>query len=288
VVKQRCTIVCLFFVAISGAVTGFSQTLMMDTTKPAPTPPVRVAEPAVSTIAVRSGALGIVPSVHISASSSTNIPLSTIPSCCNQYTGTSGSGFSLLGEYALPLSSSLDLLIRASFQSASTTLTGTQPTTVRLQNTAIATEFMYTYNGKAGLFFVEPALELRLAQRLGVTAGLRVGAAVSATYDHAEKLGDPTLPYEFAEGSNERAATSGDIPDANALQLGLHVGLRYHIPIIASGTVELVPEASFAPMLTSMSSATDFYSISSLRFGLGIVYVLFSHDPTSTPLQPTR
>lgn len=236
----------------------------------------------------RTGTLSIGPSVHIAGSSVTNISLPQIPSCCSEYTGTGGSGFSLFGEYAIALSPNVDLLARLSFQSASTTLTGVQPTTIRVGNAPVQTEFQYTYNGLASLFMAEPAIEFRAAGGLGILAGVRVGALLSGTYDHSEKLGDPSIPYEFVEGGSERNVTNGNIPSTTAFQFGAQVGLRYHIPLTRSGTIQLMPEAAFLPMFTSVSSLEGFYGVSSYRFALSIGYVLFAPELVASPISPNR
>jgi hypothetical protein len=118
-------------------------------------------------------------------------------------------------------------------------------------------------------------------------AGLRIGTVLSATYSQDERLVDPTQPVRFEDGTTVRNATSGDLPNTSSVQAGALIGLRYMLPMNAAGTLQLVPEISYAPMFTNLVSDAS-WSVSPLRIGASILFSISKKVEEKSPLRPGK
>jgi hypothetical protein len=130
-------------------------------------------------------------------------------------------------------------------------------------------------------------LAYRIAGGLDVMAGLRIGTVLSATYSQDERLVDPTQPVRFEDGTTVRNATSGDLPNTSSVQAGALIGLRYMLPMNAAGTLQLVPEISYAPMFTNLVSDAS-WSVSPLRIGASILFSISKKVEEKSPLRPGK
>lgn len=255
-------------------------------TQPRPEP-TKTPEPAPITVDERQFSIGLTGAYGIMLNGTPGFTLPTVPTCCASYVSTSGSGVLLGGVLELPLSSSLELSARVLFQSASTTFTTDEPTTVRVGNTTESTTLRHTLETSQGFVFVEPVAAYRIAGGLNVLAGLRVGTVLSATYAQDERLADPTQPVRFEDGTAVRNATSGDVPNTSAIQLGAVIGLRYLLPMNAAKSLLLVPEISYAPMFTNLVSDAS-WSVSPLRIGASILFSVTKKVEEKSPLRPGK
>lgn len=246
---------------------------------------VATPEPVV-TKATSWWALGAHGGANLSMHSPAFSGLPGVPSCCPEYTSGSGGGFYGGLESDFPISPAVTMLVRLSYNSNSGTFEATEPTTVRVNNTAISTSFKHTLTTTTSGVIVEPAVEWRVTGGLGLVGGLRVGVLTSGSYDQRETFTDPSIPYEYlTTNSATNNPSSGTITQLNTLQLGVLLGARYHLPLNSENTFELVPEAYFAPMFTKNVSGMD-WSTSSIRFGLGVLYKFMIFSTESNPLAP--
>lgn len=230
--------------------------------------------------------LGLHGGMNISMHSASFSGLPGVPSCCPEYSSGSGGGFyGGLGS-DFPITPAVTMLVRLGYSSNTGTFEATEPTTVRINNTVENTSFKHTLNTTLNTVIVEPAAEWRVAGGLGLVGGLRLGMLMSATYDQKETFTDPSIPYEYlTTNSATNNASSGDITQLSSFQFGLLLGARYHLPLNAESSFELVPEAYYAPMFTSNVTGTD-WSTSSIRLGLGILYKFVTYPSDSNPLAP--
>ncbi|NQW30261.1 MAG: hypothetical protein HQ472_07105 [Ignavibacteria bacterium] len=228
--------------------------------------------------------VGVLGMYNISVHSATALKLPGIPSCCPGYEGASGGGFAGGLELSLPIGSGLEFISRLMYQSSSGEMTFNEPVTVRINNQAVPTFFTHNLTSSLTFFMLEPGVEYAITEGFRAVGGLRIGALASSTYTQKETL-DPSIPYDYSDGSGVRNDTKGDITGTSAFQFGFFAGVNYHLPMNSKKTLELVPEIQIAPLFTSvMSDAT--WSVMSVRFGIGIVYNIVKSAKVSNPLKP--
>lgn len=233
-------------------------------------------------------ALGAHGGMNVSMHSAAFSGLPGVPSCCPEFSSGSGGGFYGGLETDIPISPAVTMLVRLGYNSNGGTFEATEPTTVRINNTVENTTFKHTLNTTVSGVMLEPAAEWRVAGGLGLVGGVRLGLLMSATYDQKETFTDPSIAYEYlATNSATNNASSGDITQLKTLQFGLLFGARYHLPLNAESTFELVPEAYYAPMFTQNVTDTD-WSTSSIRLGLGVLYKFMIYPSESNPLAPKQ
>jgi len=233
-------------------------------------------------------ALGAHGGANLSMHSAAFSGLPGVPSCCPEYTSGSGGGFYGGLESDFPISSAVTMLVRLDYNSNSGTFEATEPTTVRINNTAINTSFKHTLTTVTSGIMVEPAVEWRVAGGLGLVGGVRLGVLLSGTYDQKETFTDPSIPYEYlTTNSATNNPSSGSISELSSFQVGMLLGARYHLPLNAESTFELIPEAFYAPMFTQNVTGVD-WSTSSIRLGLGLLYKFMIYPTDSNPLAPKQ
>ncbi len=243
-----------------------------------PTPPPEVL------VDKRIMSVGLLGMYNMSVHSATALKLPGIPSCCPGYEGATGGGMALGLEVSLPIGNELEFIARAMYQASSGTMTFDEPVTVRINNKAVESFFTHELKSTLTFFMLEPGVEYAITENFRVVGGLRLGALASSTYTQKETL-DPTLPYDYSDGSGVRNDTQGDITGTSAFQFGVFAGVRYHIPLNKKRTFEIVPEVHFAPLFTSVMSEAS-WSVMSARFGIGIIYNLSKSARVSNPLKP--
>jgi|GEM_PF-461613 len=233
-------------------------------------------------------AIGAHGGMNVSMHSAAFSGLPGVPSCCPGFSSASGGGFYGGLETDIPISPAVTMLVRLGYNSNAGTFEATEPTTVRINNTVENTTFKHTLNTTVSGVMLEPAAEWRVVAGLGLVGGVRLGLLMSGTYDQKETFTDPSIPYEYlSTNSATNNASSGSITQLNTLQFGLLLGARYHLPLNAESTFELVPEAFYAPMFTQNVTGTD-WSTSSIRLGLGVLYKFMIYPTDSNPLAPKQ
>lgn len=261
----------------AGTAVQAQEAMTMPTTTPKPAP-----EP---TRSVRSFSIGGGAAYGIMLNGTSGFVLPQAPSCCSEYTSSTGSGFLVGAEFSLPLANGLDLGARLVYQASSVTFTADEPVTVRSGSTTAVTAFRHTLESSQGSVFLEPVLDWKVAGNLSLLGGVRVGTTLSGTYSQQEQLADPGIPYDFPDGRAVRNATEGDLENLAGLQMGFVFGARYRLPMASDGSLHLVPEVSFSPMLTDLVEETS-WSVSPIRIGVSIVMDLMRTEAASTPLKP--
>lgn len=239
----------------------------------------------VTTTVVRSFSVGLTGAYGIMLNGVSEFSLPSVPTCCPEYTSSTGGGFIGGAEFDLPLSSNLEFVARIVYQASSTTFVTEEPTTLRSGNQTIESAFRHTLETTTSFVMIEPMLDFMVAGRLSVFAGARLGTSMSGTYDQKETFADPTLPYDYTGGVAVRNESSGDLPNMSGLQAGLVFGARYHLPMNATGSLSLVPEVSFSPMFTNVVTDAS-WTISPIRIGLSILMGITKEVHEATPLSP--
>lgn len=253
-----------------------------DEEKKTSTPP---AVPAIANVPVPVVRLGITGGYNLGLHSADAMTLPTIPSCCPGYTSTTGGGVALGAEVAIVASASIDILARLTYQTASATMTTDEPTTIRDANETRVTALRHTLTSSLAMLIVEPGVEYRLASGFGFMGGVRVGVLMNATYTEKEAFADPTVPYDYSDGSGVNNASEGDLPEKNALQFGVFIGARYHLALNNTNTFHLVPAVEFAPLFSNVVKETS-WSVSSFRASVGLTITLNRYETLGSPLHP--
>ena len=253
-----------------------------------PEPPATIEKTAFDTVykAKRTMSLGLVGGYAVDFHSADAMTLPDVPSCCPGYDGGTGGGFLFALALELPISPSLELVTRLSYHGSTVTMTVDEPITIRDGNSTRTANITHELTSTLTFVSLEPAVEFRLGERFGLIGGVRLGTLLGATYDEQEIL-DPSIPYDYQGGSGVRNQSSGDINGTSSFQFGLILGARYRLPMNADETLMLIPEAQFVPMFSSVL-ADQTWTVSSLRFMIGVSYALTSRERVDSPLFPNR
>jgi len=254
-------------------------------TAPEPEPVAKPAPRVDANVPIPVFRLGISGGYNLGLHSADAMSLPTIPSCCPGYTSTTGGGVALGAEAAIIMSPNIDLLARLMYQTASATMTTDEPTTIRDGNTTRETALRHTLTSSLGMLFFEPGVEYHMAGGFGFTGGIRIGVLMNATYTERETFADPTIPYDYSDGSGVNNPSEGDLPEKNALQFGLYLGARYHIALNSAKTFHLVPAIEFAPLFSEIVKETS-WSVSSFRASIGLAITLIRYEALGSPLSP--
>jgi hypothetical protein len=213
----------------------------------------------------------------------TSFRLPSVASCCPGYASTSGSGMVFGAEFMVPMSKTIDIGGRLVYQSGTTDFSASEPITVRAGNGTLSSTIEHALSTTTSFLLLEPMANLGLGGGLSAVAGLRIGTTLGGTYDQKERLGDPSLPYDFPTGSGLYNVSSADIPNTSGLQAGAIIGLRYAAPL--PGGVSINPEVTYSPMFTDVITDAA-WTITPLRFGVSILFDVNTRETVSTPIQP--
>lgn len=228
--------------------------------------------------------VGVMGGLNVSLHNLDKTTIPEVPSCCPGYSSTSGGGFVFAGLADFVISDKFNITTRLAVNSSSVDMAATGTVTVRVDSVPQDASITYSNTSTFSIVGLEPGVEYRVVGGLGVLAGLRVGLLTTATYDQKEVL-DPTIPYDYSNGeSGVRNAYSGTMSNTSNLQFGIFLGARYHVGLNPRHTIELVPEAQYAPLFTNVINDQT-WSITSLRFMLGLSLSLFTKTD-SNPLAP--
>ncbi len=250
-----------------------------------PDPVAKPAPPVDANVPNAVVRLGITGGYNLGLHSADAMKLPTIPSCCPGYTSTTGGGVALGAEAAFVASETIDILARLIYQTAAATMTTDEPTTIRDANGTRETALRHTLTSSLGMLFLEPGVEYRLASGLGFMGGIRVGILMNATYTEKEAFADPSVPYDYSDGSGVNNASEGDLPEKNAMQFGVFIGARYHLALNSANTFHLVPAFEFAPLFSNIVKETS-WSVSSFRASVGLTVTLNRYEALGNPLKP--
>mgnify|MGYP001627148949 CR=1 FL=1 len=241
--------------------------------------------PPAPTVTKRVLSIGPTGAYGIMLNGTDGFTLPEAPTCCSEYSSTSGAGLLLGVDFGIPVSTNIDIVAKLVYQSSSTTFTTDESVTVRSGNTTAQTALRHTLETSVGGIFLEPGVDWRVAGGLSLIGGLRLGTVLSGTYTQSEAFADNSIPYDFPDGRAVRNQTEGDLANTNGFQFGAIVGLRYHLPMNSAGTMSLVPEVTFSPMFTDVVSNAS-WRVSPLRLGLSVLFAITKQEAVASPLKP--
>lgn len=208
-----------------------------------------------------------------------------VPNCCPEYEGGLGIGVvgSLLLE--LPLSKSLSLESRATFATLSALLSRTEETTVESGGVAVPASFDHRLDASLATAAVELRAGWMPSSRLMLAAGMRGGVRTAGTFEQIEQLSDNVEHGSFENGRRTRNEFTGDIPDANSLELSLLAAVSFELPLSSNGTLTARPELTLTFGLSPVSNAVS-WNAHQLQLGVAFLYAKPVPPPPPVVITP--
>ena len=221
--------------------------------------------------------------------------ISTIPSCCAEFTSGSGLSFGIGAGIEAPIGlriagSDVQLGARIAYQGLSASMQVDEKigNIISGQNVSDGVSrhdlsIGYAIVGISPYVSLPLPINMPLRVRVGFTSGIPLGV----TFEQSESLVDPTLSgYTYENGSRTRNVGSGDIPNAAGLYAALNAGVYYEYTL--SPTIAIVPSLSYQYALTNIATTTN-WSASALRAGVDVQLRLQKAPPpppTAAPAPP--
>lgn len=218
--------------------------------------------------------------------------ISTIPSCCAEFTSGTGLSFAIGGGIETPLGwrigdNQVHLGARISYQALGASMRedefigniiggSTVTSGVARHDLSIG----YAVLGISPYLSFPLPIDMPLRLNVGFTSGI----PLSATFEQSETLVDPTASgYTFANGSRSRNVGSGDIPNRSGLYAAIMAGVSYEY--VLSPTLAIAPSITYQRALTSIATTVS-WSAHALRAGVDLRVRLAKSVPAPPPPPP--
>lgn len=218
--------------------------------------------------------------------------ISTIPSCCAEFTSGTGLSFAIGGGIETPLGwrigdNQVHLGARISYQALGASMRedefigniiggSTVTSGVARHDLSIG----YAVLGISPYLSFPLPIDMPLRLNVGFTSGI----PLSATFEQSETLVDPTASgYTFANGSRSRNVGSGDIPNRSGLYAAIMAGVSYEY--VLSPTLAIAPSITYQRALTSIATTVS-WSAHALRAGIDLRVRLAKSVPAPPPPPP--
>jgi hypothetical protein len=215
--------------------------------------------------------------------------ISTIPSCCAEFTSGAGLSFGIGAGIEAPIGlriagNDVQLGARIAYQGLSASMQVDEKigNIISGQNVSDGVSrhdlsIGYAIVGISPYVSLPLPINIPLRVRVGFTSGIPLGA----TFDQSESLVDPTLSgYTYENGSRTRNVGSGDVPNAAGLYAALNAGVYYEYTL--SPTIAIVPSLSYQHALTNIATTTN-WGASALRAGVDVQLRLQKAAPPPPP-----
>ncbi len=202
--------------------------------------------------------------------------LGTYASCCPEFEGGWGVGSWLGLGVELPLSNRFRIVPQITHAVNNGTMTSTEASFVAdLRDTPRVRDALFRHDLDATISTIglEPLALYRVIGGLDVMVGFRVAFVLRTHFTQTETLEEPDDYGTYLGAGRTWVNHEATIPDANPIATGLVAGLRYRVPLNASNSVNLSPEASYVMPMSSVTRGTE-WTISSIRLGLSVSYAL--------------
>lgn len=208
------------------------------------------------------------------------------PSCCPEYTNTSGNDIRLGVLYDHQLNYDWMIGARLSYMSHQVEFQSDEALEIFL------IPEMQSYNGTS-THFLNSDLEIIYLdinsgyspiKSLNLIGGLKFGFISGGTFEQIERITDPVDRGIFKEeGTSFRNFYSGEINEISSFQFALNAGVSYRLPLNKSKSLFLVPELFYHYNTTSPVSNVS-WNFHSFTAGLAIKY----RQPPPPPPPPSQ
>lgn len=233
--------------------------------------------------------IGIFGHYNINAFNSSFSQLPGVPNCCTEFTGGSGSGFSVgaLAEYPFQRFFQFDgtekfsFSLRALFSSIDGRIRASENTTVIVDGVSQAGAFDHLLDSKLNYFSIEPGIRYNVIDKLGLFGGFNVGFGILSKYSQREELTHPADRGTFIDGRRIRNEYSGNIPNASTIQAGLKIGAGYDLPLNKKEWLFISPEVFYNYNFTKVVSGLN-WNIHTISLGIAVKY----QEPPPPPPPP--
>lgn len=206
--------------------------------------------------------------------------ISDCPSCSPGYRDGSGNAFSFGLIFELPLRKALSIGVRASYTDLSAVLKSEEPTMISVDGRAVSGAFEHSFDAKLATIGIEPFAKYNIFENFYASAGFSAGYLVKHDYSQKEQITKPsasgTFLDEFGNDSHSRIRNvfSGQISNANKLNISPFIGISYRMPLSKGSSWHIEPELCYYLGLSNIVS-DDYvgeWKSNSIRVGVSIVY----------------
>jgi outer membrane protein OmpA-like peptidoglycan-associated protein len=207
--------------------------------------------------------------------------LNGVESCCNDFEGGRGKGFSagLLYDYPIEMNFFLNFRLMASYLGAD--LSRTEETNIIIAGESAPGQFEHTLEVDSYIAAITISGGYRLFDHLFTHLGFLAGYQYYTHYSQQEEIIKPEKQGTFINGKRIRNESTGTIPDARSIQLGIPLGLSYELPLNRNRSLLASPEFYYTYHFTPIQSDLD-WQIHSFRAGISIKY----KEPPAPPPPP--
>ncbi|MFH1050109.1 MAG: OmpA family protein [bacterium] len=195
-----------------------------------------------------------------------------IPNCCPRFEVGDGIGFSGGLFYSFPIMTDFDINLRLIYSDLSAVLSKEEP--VKVPNSSGESEdgiFEHTVDASISSIGIMPLLKFYSTEQLTVMAGFRAGVIMSKTFSQKEEIISPSWGVFEDTDKRTRHETSGDIPNASAIDFAGVLGISYSFPMGSSYEWFIEPELfyimGFMPLASNLS-----WTANALVGGVSIKY----------------
>ncbi len=210
------------------------------------------------------------------------------PSCCLGYESGSGIGLGPALLYSLPLTDQWELTIRAAYMNLSGKLTSDEkigavfnPST----NSSVEGKIEHSIDATLTSVALQPMASYRVSNQFRLHIGLRAGVMLDKSFEQKEEIVTPDYAAFLETGKRTRFEFSGEIPDASTVDIAGMAGASYDLPLNASYTLFLVPEAYLAYGITPIASDLT-WNVLTITGGVGLRWAPREIIPVKPPPPP--
>ena len=156
-----------------------------------------------------------------------------VPNCCPQFADGSGTGLAFGLLYEFPFTRQWWFEMRAGYSQRDAQLSREENIGNAEElsgNTSVPAFSDHTLDATLNYIGLEPTAEYRGFGPVSVNAGIVLGFWMTAEYDQIETLTRPS-DVTFLDGSRERNASAGEIPESESMYMGAVLGAGYDLPV---------------------------------------------------------
>jgi len=196
------------------------------------------------------------------------------PSCCPQYNGGGGSGFTIGGMYEFALSEMWFMQLRAAYAIHNGTLTALESKDVLVNGAPLAAVIEHRIDARISTLGLEAFAGTSPLERLGVYFGGIISYQFQPDFDQKETLVQPEGVGTFENNSRVRnVSLHQSIPNASPIYAGLTGLAAYTLPLSKGGNWFIVPELSYTLAMTRIASDIA-WKANIFRVGASIQYAI--------------
>ncbi len=205
-------------------------------------------------------------------------------SCCQQFTGGNGSGFSIGGLYEYPIDENLHLNLRVGISVYDGSMSSSESVILIIDGKEQNGIFEHKLKFNLGSLGIEPMAAYQVYPNLFTHLGLRLGFLTNSYFDQVEEIVEPANRGTFIDGSRTRNHQFGEISSASGFMFGLSLGVGYQLIMDKKESFLLVPEVFYTLNLSPAVSGIS-WNVHQLHGGLAIKYRQ-PPPPPAPPLPP--